>query len=179
MENISPTAIELNFTISTRQLEISPKVCSLPALNGVWELRILPCTCPCNCLLWHQLSPCINHLAQKQITKPGIACFLSVGTKKRCFCFSWGLPSRFMGKAETYLVSWRTVLKMIILFADETILLDPGLHCVRDYLKLPCDFKKKRHWIKQTGFIFLFPCLPSGKVISCFTFFGICWATLK
>lgn len=41
----------LNFTISTRQLEISPKVCSLPALNGVSELRILPCTCPCNCLL--------------------------------------------------------------------------------------------------------------------------------
>ena len=31
---------------------------------------------------------------------------------------------------------------MIILFADETLLLDPGLHCVRDYLKLPCDFKK-------------------------------------
>ena len=122
------------------------------------------------------MSPCSDHLAQKQITKPGVAFFLSVGTKKRGFCFSRDSPQDLWEKlkSEMYLVSL-TVLKMIILFASETLLLDPSLNCVRDYLKLPCDFQKKKcHLIKPTGLIFPFPCLPGGKVISCFTFFGIC-----
>ena len=91
------------------------------------------------------MSPCSDHLAQKQITKPGVAFFLSVGTKKRGFCFSRDSPQDLWEKlkSEMYLVSL-TVLKMIILFASETLLLDPGLNCVRDYLKLPCDFQKKK-----------------------------------
>lgn len=69
-----------------------------------------------------------------------------------------------------FLVRWRTILKisiklyrdhccpsqiylssissLTIMFTNETHLLDPCLHCSRDYLKLPCGFKKY-HLSKQ------------------------------
>ena len=139
-----------------------------------------PFTCTCNCLLWYYHLVLII-LPKSKLQSLELLSFFQWGTKKGCFCFSQDSPQDLWEKlkSEMCLVSWRTVLKMIILFANETLLLDPGLHCIRGYLKLPCDFQKKCHLSKQTRFIFLFPCLPGGKVISCFTFFGICWATLK
>ena len=145
MENISPTAIELNFTISNKQLEISPKVCSLPALNGMWELRILfpslalvIVLCDTSCHLVLIILP------KCKLQSLELLAFFQWVQRKGVFVFLEDSPQDLWEKlkAEMYLVSWRTVLKMIILFANETLLLDPGLHCVRDYLKLPCDFQK-------------------------------------
>ena len=114
-----------------------------------------PFTCTCNCLLWHYHLVLII-LPKSKLQSLELLSFFQWGTKKGCFCFSQDSPQDLWEKlkSEMCLVSWRTILKMIILFAKETLLLDPGLHCIGGYLKLPCDFQKKMP-LKQANKIYI------------------------